>query len=77
MTTGYLGKLQTRNYEFTTYQKSVSEVVYSLKTIWEAHAISTNAFYSWEDLEDSVTITPLTLGDTLTDCLQCENALHN
>ena len=75
--TGYLGKLETRNYEFITYQDSVDKVVYSLKTIWQAHAISTNAFYTWEDLEDSVTITPLRLGDTLTDCAQCENALHN
>jgi hypothetical protein len=75
--TGYLGKLETRNYEFTTYQKSVEEVLTALKAIWESHAEDTNAFYTWEFLEDSVTITSLTLGDTLTDCLQCENLAHN
>ena len=77
MTGGYLGKLETRNYEFITFQKSVEEVLTALKGIWESHAENNDAFYTWEFLEDSVTITPLSLGDTLTDCYQCENLAHN
>jgi hypothetical protein len=74
---GFLGRLQTRNYEFTTYQKTVQETLTALKSIWESHATDTGASYTWELLEDSVTIVPLQLGDTLTDCNQCENLAHN
>jgi len=74
---GFLGRLETRNYEFTTYQKTVQETLTALKSIWESHATDTGATYTWEFLQDSVTITPLQLGDTLTDCNQCENLAHN
>jgi hypothetical protein len=74
---GFLGRLQTRNYEFTTYQKTVQETLTALKSIWESHATESGASYTWEFLQDSVTITPLQLGDTLTDCNQCENLAHN
>lgn len=74
---GFLGRLQTRNYEFTTYQKTVQETLTALKSIWESHATDTGANYTWEFLQDSVTITPLQIGDTLTDCNQCENLAHN
>jgi hypothetical protein len=74
---GFLGRLETKNYEFTTYQETVREVLTALKSIWESHATDTGASLTWELLEDSVTIVPLQLGDTLTDCNQCENLAHN
>ncbi len=74
---GFLGRLQTRHYEFTTYQKTVQETLTALKSIWESHATESGASYTWEFLQDSVTITPLQIGNTLTDCNQCENLAHN
>jgi hypothetical protein len=82
VTTGYLGRLQTRNYEFTTYQKTVQEVRDVLRSMWDTHKNQYPEYeqinmYVWEFLEDSVTITPLSLGDTKTDCERCENLAHN
>ena len=74
---GFLGRLETRNYEFMTYQKTVKEVLESLESLWWGHYEESGASLSWKDLEDSVTITPLRIGDTDTNCERCENAAHN
>lgn len=71
-----IGRLQTRNYEWVTLTNTVPEALENLKRSWEAHAEGNPEFWRWEDLEDSVTMEPLNLGDTLTDCLQCENLAH-
>ncbi len=73
-----LGKLETRNYEWTTLTNTPEEALENLRNAWETHAdtMAVN-FYTWADLEDSVTLTPLNLGDTITDCAVCENLAHH
>ena len=71
-----IATLRTRNYEWVTLTNTVPEALENLKRFWESHAEGDPSLYSWEDLEDSVTMQPLNLGDTLTDCLQCENLAH-
>jgi hypothetical protein len=74
-----IGRLITRNYEWVTLTTTTAQALENLKRSWEAHASDTNYFGmdSWEDVEDSVTLEPLNLGDTLTNCLLCENLAHS
>lgn len=73
-----LGRLETRNYEWTTLTNTPEEALENLRNAWENHSQYGSAlFYTWEELQDSVTLTPLSLGDTITDCAVCENLAHN
>ena len=71
-----IGTLTTRNYEWITLTNTTEEALENLKGSWESHAEGDPSLYSWEDLQDSIYLRPLNLGDTLTDCLQCENLAH-
>lgn len=68
-----LGRLETRNYEWTTLTETPEEAIENLRQAWEFHAsdMAVN-YYSWAELEDSVTLTPLTVGETNTNCNVCE-----
>lgn len=74
-----IGRLETRNYEWTTLAETTEQALDNLRNAWESHAFglgAVGALYTWEDLEDSVTLEPINLGDTLTSCAVCENLAH-
>ena len=71
-----LGKLETRNFEWVTLTETTAQALENLKQAWEAHVDESDAFWSWEDLKDSVTLMPISLGDTVNDCPRCENLIH-
>lgn len=71
-----IGRLQTQCYEWVTLTNTVDEALSNLKNAWEAHAEESDASLTWEILEDSVTMEPISLGDTQTDCERCINWAH-
>lgn len=72
-----LGTLTTPNFEWQTLTNTTEEALANLRGAWEAHAVDVVDPYEWEFLEDAVTLTPLTLGDTITTCCKCENLAHS
>lgn len=69
-----LGRLETRNYEWLTLTHTPAEAIENLRNAWNNHSQDGDlTYYKWQDLEDSVTLTPISLGDIITDCLVCEN----
>lgn len=73
----FLAELRTPNYEFATVTASPETALANLRAAWENHADESGATWTWEFMEDSVTITPFTIGDTWTTCDRCENLAHN
>lgn len=71
-----IGELRTRNYEWLTVTNTTEEALDNLKRSWEAHALDVPNPYTWEELLDSVTLTPILLGYTTSTCLGCENLNH-
>lgn len=68
-----LGELKTGHFEWTTLTNTAQEALDNLRQAWENHAEELHPNYKFEFLEDSVTLLPISLGDTVTDCNQCEN----
>jgi len=71
------GRLTTRNWEWQTLANTPAEALENLRGAWESHALDVVDPYSWELLEDSVSLTPISLGDTLSTCHHCENLAHS
>jgi glucose dehydrogenase len=73
----FLGTLKTRNWEWQTLANTTAEALENLRGAWESHAVDVTDPYSWESLEEEITLTPINLGDTLSTCHHCENLAHS
>jgi hypothetical protein len=71
-----LGTLRTPNYEWQTVANTPAEALANLKGAWDSHAEDVVDPYPWEWIEECITLTPLTLGDTISTCSSCENLAH-
>lgn len=63
----FCAELETRNFRFLTFAVSKSDALWQLERAWQKHAKQTDAFYTWEDLSDSVSVFWFRLGDTRRD----------
>jgi hypothetical protein len=72
-----IGRLETRNFEWTTLTNTPAEALENLRNAWELHATAPGVSLTWELLEDSVTLEPINIGDTHTSCQLCVNLIHN
>ena len=73
-----IGRLETRNFSWTTLTNTPEEAIENLKNAWDSHAINITGYpWTWEELEDSATLEPINVGSTLSTCTACENLAHN
>jgi hypothetical protein len=63
----FYGELETRNFTFRTFADSEIDARAQLEKAWNKHAHETDAYYSWEDLEDAVAVFFFRQGDTWRD----------
>lgn len=61
--TFYVGTLETRDFVFTAYGKSIDDVSFFMKCAWKKHARQTGAWLTWEELSDDVRIEEIRFGD--------------
>ena len=68
-----LGQLKVAKFEATTITNTTQEALDNLMQAWECHREGVRSPYGFEWLDNFVTLLPISLGDTVTDCNQCEN----
>ena len=60
----YIAKLETHHFEFLTIGDTEKDAVEMMKRAWARHRKRTGATFTWAEIEDSVWVLFVRLGDT-------------
>ena len=61
----YLATLDTPNFEFLAVDDTREEALELMRKAWDKHREQTNAYWDWQDVEDSVFVTFIRQGDII------------
>lgn len=61
----YLATLDTPNFEFIVLAGSEEHAIELMQKAWNKHQEQTNAYWDWQDVEDSVFLTFIRQGDII------------
>ena len=62
----YVGELQTQNYTWRFFGLTVTEVEKLAEATWNKHREQTGAYYTWQQMAESLYIYAAKPGETLT-----------